>query len=70
MREALTLTTTLSIMAASVVAIVGLIWYEKRPREFGQMRLVPTTPLIFLMFLVLILMAAHLLTLMGANTGR
>lgn len=70
MRDALTLMPTLAIMAAMVASVAGLVWLEKRPREFGQVRMVPTTPLIFAAILVLILMAAHLLTLVGVHRGR
>lgn len=66
MRDVLTLWPTLGIISVMVASLIGLTIYEKRPREFGQFRL-PTTPLFFLAFLVIVLMAAHLLTLVGAG---
>ena len=66
MREILTLWPTLGIIAVMLASLVGLTVLEKRPREFGQFRL-PTTPLFFLAMLVIMLMCAHLLTLVGAG---
>jgi hypothetical protein len=65
MDEGLTLIPTLTIMALSVAVAAFFLWYERRPREFGKMRL-PTTPFLFAAILVVIVMCAHLLTLMGA----
>jgi hypothetical protein len=65
MREALTLIPTLSIIVALLAALGGLLWLEKRPREFGKIRLLPTTPLMFVAVLGIVLMCAHLLTLFG-----
>lgn len=65
MDEGLTLVPTLAVVAAGIAAIVLCLWLERRPREFGKMR-VPTTPFLFLAILVIVVMAAHLLTLMGA----
>ncbi len=69
MKDVLTLWPTLGIIAAMLAAIGGLVWLEKRPHEFGKMRW-PTTPLIFLAMFVIIIMAAHLLTLLGLHKGR
>ncbi|MDO8422163.1 MAG: hypothetical protein Q7S99_08375 [Parvibaculum sp.] len=66
MGEVLTITPTLAIIAAMLAAIGGLVWLEKRPHEFGKMRW-PTTPLIFLSIFVIVIMAAHLLTLLGMH---
>jgi len=63
MHDVLTLWPTLGIIAVMVGAMVGLSILEKRPREFGQLRL-PTTPLFFLAVLVIMLMCAHLLTML------
>jgi len=66
MGDVLTLTSTLIIIATMLAAIGGLVWLEKRPHEFGKMRW-PTTPLIFLAIFVIIVMAAHLLRLLGVH---
>jgi hypothetical protein len=65
MDEGLTLTPTLAIVAASIAAIILCLWLERRPHEFGKLRF-PTTPFLFIAILVIVLMAAHLLTLSGA----
>jgi hypothetical protein len=61
---------TLVILAASIACTGLLVWYEKRPTELGRVRLVPTTPLIFLSLMVAILMIVHVVNLMGYVTGR
>ncbi|HAC59210.1 MAG TPA: hypothetical protein DCF73_12775 [Rhodobiaceae bacterium] len=61
---------TLVILAASIACTGLLVWYEKRPTELGRIRLVPTTPLIFLSLMVAILMIVHVVNLMGYVTGR
>lgn len=70
MGEVLTLYPTLGIMAALLLAVIYLLWKEKQPRELGVVRLIPTTPLIFLAILGIVVMAAHLLTLFGMHKGR
>mgnify|MGYP003634701253 CR=1 FL=1 len=70
MRDGLTLYPTLGIMAALLLAVIYLLWKEKQPSEPGKVRLMPTTPLMFLAILGIVLMAAHLLTLSGMHTGR
>lgn len=65
MNEGLTLIPTLAIIAVSVAAAGLFLWLERRPHEFGKARW-PTTPLLFLTIVVVILMSAHLLTLAGA----
>ncbi|MEQ8268956.1 MAG: hypothetical protein RH982_17305 [Parvibaculum sp.] len=66
----MSLTATLAILAASVASAGVLVWLEKRPREPGHVRLLPTTPLIFLSIMVTIMMIVHLVTLMGGQTGN
>jgi len=65
MGEGLSLNITLAIIGFSAVVIGLSIWLERRPHEFGRMRL-PTTPFLFVAVLVIIVMCAHLLTLGGA----
>lgn len=61
---------TLVILAASIACTGFLVWLEKRPSEIGRVRLIPTTPLIFLSLMVAILMIVHVVNLMGYVTGR
>jgi len=65
-----TLAVTLTLLAASLAAAGFLTWLERRPPEPGKVRLLPTTPLIFLAILVAIVMLVHLVNLMGVHTGR
>ena len=66
----MSLTVTLGILAAALACAGILVWLERRPAEFGRLRLIPTTPLIFLSIVVAVLMAVHLVNLMGGHTGR
>ncbi len=63
---------TLSVMAAALVGVVWTIVLEKRPKDPARPLLVPTTPIMFLLLLVLILGAAHLVTIVTGkpHTGR
>ncbi len=56
-------TSTLILALGATMAIAALLWLEKRPREPGQVRLLPTTPLLFLALLALVLILAHAVTL-------
>ena len=55
---------TITAIAAAFGLVVYLIWLEKRPVELGNPRLVPLTPMLFLMILVLIMALAHLVSLL------
>lgn len=66
----MTLSLTLVLLAASIAATGFFVWLERRPVEFGRLRLIPTTPLIFLSIFVAILMIVHIVNLMGVHTGR
>lgn len=61
---------TLTLLAASLAAAGFFIWFERRPAEPGKVRLLPTTPLIFLSILVAVVMLVHLVNLMGVHTGN
>ena len=66
----MTLAVTLTLLAASVAAAGFPIWLERRPAEPGKVRLLPTTPLIFLSILIAVVMLVHLANLMGVHTGN
>lgn len=66
----MTLAVTLALLAASLAAAGFLTWLERRPAEPGKVRLLPTTPLIFLSILVAVVMLVHLVNLMGVHTGN
>ena len=66
----MTLAVTLALLAASLAAAGFLTWLERSPAELGKVRLLPTTPLIFLSILIAVVMLVHLVNLMGVHTGN
>lgn len=66
----MTMPVTLALLAASVASAGLFVWLERRPAEPGRVRLLPTTPLIFLSVFVALLMLVHIVNLMGVVTGR
>jgi hypothetical protein len=65
MDDTLPLWATLTILGASVAGIILFAWLERRPREFGRVRLITPTPMIFLCALVTIIMLVHLRSYFG-----
>jgi len=64
------MTITLGALAAGL-AIAGLaVWAERRPRDSLDPRLIPTTPIMFVGVLMVLLALVHLMTLFGVQTGR
>lgn len=57
------LETTLGMIAAVLVLIGGIMWWERRPRQLGQVSLIPTTPLLFIALVILVVFLAHLVSL-------
>lgn len=57
------LETTLGMIAAVLVLIGGIMWWERRPRALGQVSLIPTTPLLFIALVILVVFLAHLVSL-------
>ena len=53
---------TLSVFALALAGVVWMIVLEKRPKDPTRPLLVPTTPVMFLLLLVIVLAAAHLMT--------
>jgi len=54
---------TLSVIAAALAGVIWMIVLEKRPKDPSRPLLVPTTPVIFLLLVVMVLAAAHLLSI-------
>ena len=54
---------TLALLAAGVSLSAFCRWYETRPRELGDVRLLPSTMLLALGVLISIVALAHLLSL-------
>ncbi|MTJ81020.1 MAG: hypothetical protein F8N37_08385 [Telmatospirillum sp.] len=65
------LATTLSIFVAAV-ALFGVCWaLERRPRSLGRVRLFPYIPVMMICLVVILGMAAHLISLLtGQPVGR
>lgn len=57
------LTLTVGGLVTALAGVVALIWLEHRPREPGKPLLLPSTPLLFLCLLIIVLTLAHLVTL-------
>jgi hypothetical protein len=56
---------TLGVLALGL-ALTGLArWHETRPREFGQVRLLPILPVLAVGVLLSVLAAAHLVSLLA-----
>lgn len=70
MGDVLPLYPTLAILATSLAGAAWFSWLERRPREFGRVRLFPTTPMLFLCALVAIVMIVHLVTFLGIKPAR
>jgi hypothetical protein len=66
--ELLTLPATLAALGACVVAVAWLLWNERRPREFGKVRLIPPILPLFIAFFAMIVLAARALSLIGVPT--
>ncbi|MGI9482789.1 MAG: hypothetical protein ACR2OR_10590 [Hyphomicrobiales bacterium] len=61
------LSITLSVIALAIAAIIWLVVLEKRPVEPGNTRLIPTTPVIFVLLVVILLALAHLMTIVTGS---
>lgn len=55
---------TLVLLAAGLALCAYSRWQESRPRELGEVRLVPTTLLLGIGVLLTVLAAAHLVSLL------
>ena len=66
------LTITLTVIMLSIACITWLVILEKRPVEPGNPRLIPTTPVIFILMIVILLALAHLMTIVtgSPHVGR
>ena len=54
---------TLALLVAGLALSAFCRWRESRPRELGEVPLVPTTPLLAVGILAVLVAAAHLVTL-------
>ena len=61
---------TLAVLFAALAVAVLANWRERRPREFGFPALVPYTALQVIAVVVVILMLAHLVSLLTGHPLR
>ncbi len=59
----MTMPWTLAVLSIGIVLVVFCRWYETRPRELGEVRLVPSTLLLAIGVLLTVVAAAHLVSL-------
>ena len=59
---------TLSVMAVAALAFALSTWRARKPAEPGRPRLIPMGAVQFVALLVVILMAAHLISLLTGQT--
>lgn len=64
----MTLTVTLSVLAAAALLFAFSSWRARRPVDPGRPRLIPMGALQFVSLLVAILMIAHLISLLTGHT--
>jgi hypothetical protein len=60
----MTLSWTVALLCAGVALSAFCRWYESRPRELGEVRLLPSTLLLALGVLMTVVAAAHLVSLL------
>lgn len=58
---------TLVVMAASAVVFVVALFLHRRPRELGDVTLLPYGGIQFIALVVAVLMAAHLISLLTGS---
>ncbi|MEK9946218.1 MAG: hypothetical protein VW999_09555 [Alphaproteobacteria bacterium] len=61
------LTATLIVLGASVVAFVAALYLHRRPRELGDVTLLPYGGIQFAALVLAVLMIAHLITLLSGT---
>ena len=64
-----TLITIAALLAGATLA-GAMAWLERLPRKGLELRLIPTTPFLFLGIVIGLLALVHLLNLWGIHTGR
>ena len=62
--------TTFAIFASCVGGIVGLVFYEHKPRESLDPKMLPSSALMLVIGIAALLAAVHLVNLLGIHTGR
>ena len=65
----MTMPVTLALLAARVACAAFLAFLVRRPVLPGRVRLLPTTPLIFVSIFVALMMLVHVVNLLGFRTG-
>jgi uncharacterized membrane protein YidH (DUF202 family) len=66
--RAMSLTPTLAILLAALAIAAFANWRERRPRDLGRPPLVPYTAIQMIAVLVIVLMLAHVVSLLTGQT--
>lgn len=67
----MTLGWTLALLGAGVLLAAFCLWHQRRPQEIGEVSLFPSTLLLGVALVVVVVALAHLLTLWtGQPFGR
>ncbi len=59
--------TTISVLLVASAVFGWANWRARKPVEFGRVRMVPYTAIMFAALLVVLLMVAHIMTLLGVE---
>ena len=61
---------TLAGLVTALSGVVALLWMERRPREPGKPLLLPTTPLLFVCLVIIVIALAHMVTIITGVPHR
>ncbi len=62
--------TTFLVFLVTVAVIVGLVIYERKPRQSLDPKMLPSTALMLGVGILSLLTLVHLVNLLGIHTGR
>lgn len=64
MSDGLPISVTVGIFILALISIGLLVWREKRPRVIGEVRMIPTTPLLFIAVVTALITLVHIATVL------
>jgi hypothetical protein len=62
------LTLTIIILVVALATVGGMLWLERRKPPLGEVRIFPVMPVMMIAALVVILMLAHLISILTGHT--